>query len=91
MRLRWTDSAAQDLDRIADYLFEQTPLHAEPLTRAIYQAPGISLRSPRVGRTGRCDGTRELVLAPLPWILVHVVGEQSIDIVRVLHGAQRWP
>ncbi|MGB6133531.1 MAG: type II toxin-antitoxin system RelE/ParE family toxin [Acidobacteriaceae bacterium] len=91
MRLRWTDSAAQDLDRIADYLFEQTPLHAERLTRAIYQAPEILLRSPRVGRAGRRDGTRELMLAPLPWILVHVVGEQSIDIVRVLHGAQRWP
>ncbi len=91
MRLRWTESAWADLERISDYLFEQTPLHAPRLTPAIYHAPEILLRSPLIGRPGRKQGTRELVMTPLPWVLVYVVSKESIDIVRVLHGVQRWP
>ena len=39
MQLRWTQEAAADLERIADYLFEHTPGHAERLVRALYEAP----------------------------------------------------
>jgi addiction module RelE/StbE family toxin len=91
MRLRWTESAAADPEKISDYLFEQTPLHAERLTRAIYRAPEILMRTPLIGRPGRKMGTRELVLAPLPWVMVYVVSDETVEIVRVLHGAQRWP
>lgn len=91
MRLRWADSAAADLERISDYLFEQTPLHAARLTLTIYYAPEILLRAPLIGRIGRKQGTRELVLAPLPWIVVYVVDTDFVDIVRVPHAAQRWP
>ncbi|MFP5228311.1 MAG: type II toxin-antitoxin system RelE/ParE family toxin [Acidobacteriota bacterium] len=80
-----------DLERVSDYLFEQTPLHAERLSLALYRAPEILLRMPLAGRVGRKPGTRELVLTPLPWIVAYVVQDDSIDIVRVLHGAQRWP
>jgi plasmid stabilization system protein ParE len=58
MPLRWTESASADLERIADYLSEQTPLHAGRLTRTIYRAPEILLRSPMIGRPGRKGGTR---------------------------------
>jgi addiction module RelE/StbE family toxin len=91
MRLRWTESATSDLDHIANYLLEQTPLHAARLTRAIYHAPELLLRSPLIGRLGKKQGTRELVMTPLFWVLVYVVSAESIDIVRILHGAQRWP
>ena len=66
MRLRWTESAADDLQRIAEYLIEETPLHAERLIRAICNAPEVLLRSPLIGRSGRRQGTRELALSPLP-------------------------
>jgi addiction module RelE/StbE family toxin len=91
MRLRWTESAAADLERIADYLYEQTPFHAARLVRVIYRAPEILLRSPLIGRSGRKPGTRELVMTPLPWVIVYTASEETIDIIRVLHGAQRWP
>jgi addiction module RelE/StbE family toxin len=91
MRLRWTESASADLENISAHLYGKTPLHAEYLTLTIYHAPEILLRLLAIGRPGRKQGTRELVLAPLPWILVYTIGADSIDIVRVLHGAQRWP
>jgi plasmid stabilization system protein ParE len=39
MELRWTEAAAADLERIADYLVVQVPDRAASLVRSIYDAP----------------------------------------------------
>ncbi len=91
MQLRWTEKAANDLERIADYLFQHTPEHASELVRRLYEAPAALLRFPHRGRLGRKDGTRELVLSPLPYIIVYTVRGDAIYVVRILHGAQQWP
>jgi plasmid stabilization system protein ParE len=44
-----------------------------------------------MGRPRRVAGTRELALAPLPFIVVYRVKEDRVEIARILHGAQRWP
>ena len=80
MQLRWTEDAATDLEQIADYLFEQTSAHALRIALQIYEAPEILTQFPLCGRLGRKPGTRELV-----------VSEDMIHVVRILHGAQRWP
>ena len=91
MQLRWTAEAAADLEHIANYLFEETPQHALELVRTIYNAPDALLSFPRRGRPGKKEGTRELVLSPLPYILVYRVTGDAIHILRILHGAQKWP
>jgi addiction module RelE/StbE family toxin len=91
MQLRWTEEAANDLERIADYLQTHTPERAPELIRFIYNAPATLLTFPNRGRPGKKQGTRELVLAPLPYILVYVVRDDVILVVRILHGAQQWP
>ena len=62
MELRWTEEAASDLERIAEYLFEHTPLHAERIVRTIYESPGQLKTFPALGRPGKVNGTRELAL-----------------------------
>ena len=64
MQLRWSEEAADDLERITNYLFEKTPLHASELVRAIYHAPATLLQFPHRGRSGKKEGTLELVLTP---------------------------
>jgi toxin ParE1/3/4 len=91
MHLRWSEEAADDLERITNYLFEETPQHAPELVRAIYDAPKALLSFPYRGRPGKKEGTRELVLSPLPYIVVYRVAGDAIHIVRLLHGAQKWP
>jgi addiction module RelE/StbE family toxin len=91
MELRWTQGAAADLERIADYLFEHIPGHAERLVRALYEAPATLLTFPNRGRMGKKKGTRELVMSPLPYIVVYTVRGDAVDVVRILHGAQHWP
>ena len=36
-------------------------------------------------------GTRELVMSPLPYIVVYTVRGDAVYVVRILHGAQQWP
>ena len=91
MELRWTQEAAADLEHIADYLFEHTPEHAAPLVRALYDAPGTLLTFPNRGRLGKKEGTRELVMSPLPYIVVYTVRADAVYVIRILHGAQQWP
>jgi toxin ParE1/3/4 len=91
MQLRWTAEAATDLERIADYLLEQAPDRAQDLIRRVYDAPTTLLTFPNRGRPGKREGTRELVLAPLPYVVVYTVRGDVVFVVRILHGAQQWP
>jgi toxin ParE1/3/4 len=91
MELRWTDEAAADLEHITDYLFQNAPERAAELVRGIYNAPAALLTFPYGGRAGRKEGTRELVLSSLPYVVVYQITGQVIHIVRILHGAQKWP
>jgi len=91
MQLRWTEAAAADLERIAEHLFIHAPDRAPVLIRSIYEAPRSLLSFSHRGRPGRKVGTRELVLSPLPWIVIYAVRGDVVSVVRILHGAQRWP
>ena len=49
MQLRWSVEAASDLERITNYLFEETPQRAPELVRGIYKAPSALLTFPIAG------------------------------------------
>ena len=59
--------------------------------RTVYDAPSGLLTFPNRGRPEKKNGTRELVLSPLPYVVVYTVRADVIYIVRILHGAQQWP
>jgi toxin ParE1/3/4 len=91
MRLRWTPAAADDLEAIADYLARHFPSFTETTVREIYDAI-VTLRSlPHRGRIGREEGTRELVVARLPYVVVYRIKGDAVEILRIFHGAQRRP
>jgi toxin ParE1/3/4 len=46
---------------------------------------------PNVGRPGRRPGTRELVIGGTPYVAVYRVRKSNVEILRLLHGAQKWP
>jgi len=90
MTVRWSPEAAADFDSIIAYLLEQSPSAADRIARTIYTAASSLDTFPNRGRLGRVEGTRELVLAPLPYIVVYRVVADAVEISRVLHGSQRW-
>jgi toxin ParE1/3/4 len=91
MRIRWTKASAEDLEHINGYLTENHPNLAQSTVRALYEAI-LSLKvSPRRGRLGREEGTRELVLSRLPYIVAYRVTEQAVEVLHIYHGAQNRP
>ena len=93
MQVRWSPEAASDLEGIVDYIGRDNPAAAQRIARAIYERAGALGTFPRRGRQGRVEGTRELALPPLPFIVVYRVlqNADAVDIVNIIHGAQRWP
>ena len=49
------------------------------------------LQFPQIGRQGRREGTRELVISGTPYVVPYRLRGEAIEILRVLHGRQRWP
>ena len=45
---------------------------------------------PRIGRGGRVENTRELVVRP-NYLLIYDIEGETVRILRVLHAAQQWP
>jgi len=91
MQVRWTPATADDLENIANYLFEKTPENAARLIREIFRTPAELKDFPNRGRTGKKEGTRELVLPSLPYMIVYQIRSNTAEILRVLHGSQEWP
>lgn len=91
MRVRWTTDAADDLERISDYIADDRPEAARRIALHIVRTVDGLDTFPNRGRPGRVDGTRELVLAPLPFIAVYEVHDDEVLVMRLLHGAQEWP
>ena len=53
MQLRWSEEAADDLERVTNYLLEETPHHAPELVRAIHNAPAALLQFPHRPQPGK--------------------------------------
>ena len=88
IRLRWSPAAAADLEEIAKYLHTHHPSLAATTIHRLYAAAKSLKKNPEMGRVGKVMGTRELVLAPLPYLLVYSVGDAAINILRYLHTSR---
>ena len=98
MKIRWSRPAQSDLDSIFDYIAEDNPAAAERVARSILQSVERLQEHPGIGRPGRVPGTRELVIAGLPYIVVYRLAADrvpsagvNVTVLRVLRGAMGWP
>ena len=91
MRVRWTRAAAEDFELIKDYLTKHSPQFAQPIVLELYELIRSLKVSPRRGRVGREEGTRELVVPRLPYIVAYRIKEQTVEILHSYHGAQDRP
>lgn len=90
MIIRWTRRAEADLFDQCDHIAKDDPNLAARIAEIFATVEGLS-EFPYRGRPGRVDGTRELVLAGLPWIAVYAVTDSMVVVLRLLHGAQAYP
>lgn len=91
MKIEWTEAAKAHLLGLDAYLYERSPAGADRVVDAIYESVGRLEHFPFVGRPGRVAGTRELVVTTTRYIVAYRIRKEIIQILAVMHGAQRWP
>ncbi len=91
MKVEWLPEAERNRQRHGPPSAAGVPGGALDLGDAIEAAVARLADYPESARPGRVQGTRELVVTGTPWIVVYRIEPAAIVILRVLHGAQRWP
>lgn len=90
MRLSRRASYRADLDEIVDYIALTDPAAALGVWDEVERQVERLRDHPRSGRVGRMAGTRELVVAGTPFIVIYRIA-QTVELFRVMHGARQWP
>lgn len=91
MKIVWTEPARQDLREIFTYIAEENPNAARRLLAEIKERAVLLQSNPQLGRAGRVEGTRELVIVGTQYILPYRLKGQRIQILAVFHGRREWP
>lgn len=91
MKVRLTSLAEADLESVAGFIAQHNPNAAVATVLRVLDAVEGLLEYPNIGRPGRVPGTRELVVSRTPFIAVYRVEAGVLWVLRVLHGARRWP
>lgn len=92
LSIDWLPEANRNRIEQLDYIAEGSPLAAADQDDEIERQVNMLYEQPKMGRPGRVKGTRELVISSTPFIAVYrLKGAQRIEVLRMLHGSQRWP
>ncbi|MDP1758540.1 MAG: type II toxin-antitoxin system RelE/ParE family toxin [Thermodesulfovibrionales bacterium] len=91
MRIKWLKDALLDLIELRKYIENDNSHAAQDVAISILSHVEQLAEHPAMGRTGRVEGTRELVISGLPYIIPYRVKNNTIEILRVLHAARKWP
>jgi toxin ParE1/3/4 len=91
MLVIWQKGAINDLDAVFEFIGMENPPAALAMCELIEKRVGQLADHPYLGREGRVELTRELVIAGTPFIVAYRVATHQIDVLAVLHGAMRWP
>ena len=91
MKIRWLSLAQADLESIEEYISEDSPAQAIEVVMRLIEAVEVLEDHPEIGKLGRVDGTRELVISNLPYNIPYRKKGQWIEILRVFHQTRKWP
>ncbi len=91
MKVRWLDEAVRDLKAVRAYIARDNPAAAADIAHRIREAVRVLTNYPSAGRVGRVPHTREVVVTGTPYILPYRIKANAVEILRVLHAAQKWP
>ena len=91
MQIAWTKLANRDIDQIYDYISEFNPRAAQRIIAAI-QSSVIQLQAfPEIGRAGRVNGSREMLVPKTDYTIVYRIIGRTVEILSVIHQVRQWP
>lgn len=91
MQVRWLRKALRNLEQIHTYICLDNLEAATSTILKIQQAVAQLAKFPYMGRIGRVEETRELVISSTPYFVVYRVKNNVVQVLRVLHSARKYP
>jgi plasmid stabilization system protein ParE len=91
MEVLWLQEAIQDLKEIGQFIAADDPAAAYRVLTKIETSGNSLLHNPHLGRPGRVDKTRELIVPNLPYIIPYYIKGKQIRILAVMHTSRKWP
>jgi toxin ParE1/3/4 len=88
MKLVWLNGATRSLRQVYHHIKAINPEAAVRVAARIKQGVERLVDFPSSGRLGTVEGTRELVIPKLPYVVVYRVRAQTVEIMRVFHAAR---
>lgn len=89
--LKWLRRAERDLEEVENYIAKDNPKAAVDMVLKIILAVERLEHFPGIGRAGRVEGTKELVIVGTPYIVPYHKKGERIEILRVYHSSRIWP
>ena len=89
--IRWLRRAERDLDQVEAYIAQDNPQAAIAMVLTIIAAVERLDAFPGMGRAGRVEGTKELVVDGTPYIVPYRKKGERVEILRVYHTSRQWP
>ena len=91
MKPVWTRAAIRDLTHVRDYIARENPSAAREVASHIVDSAERVLQYPEVGRIGRVNGTREMIIPGTQYLIVYRLKKNAVHFLRVRHGRREWP
>jgi toxin ParE1/3/4 len=91
MKIRWLKKALRNLEQVHAFISQDNPETAAQIILKIQSSVEHLVAFPFMGRTGRVEGTRELMIASTPYLVIYRVKGNTVEILRVLHSARKYP
>lgn len=85
LSIKWASPARQDILDAVRHALEDDPAKAEKLADTIFKAVEQLALFPGSAPPGRIQGTRQLSLPKLPFVIIYKAGITDLHILRVLH------
>lgn len=92
MIVRWTETAADDVVAIRDYVAQDSPLAAQAIAAKLVDAVEVLASFPDCGRMvpERADPVLRELIRP-PYRIVYERGSDAVLILTIFHAARRFP
>lgn len=89
-KILWSEDALADAQKIFAFIARDNVPNAHLVADRIDQSIELLAETP-FGKPGRMQNTYEAIVPKTPFIIAYHLGkDNSLNIIRVLHGARDW-
>jgi plasmid stabilization system protein ParE len=73
-----------------EYIKQDSPSSAKALAERIIKSIDMASEHPEIGRPGRVETTREVIVPHSPFIVVYRYKKDTVEIITIFHTSRKW-